>query len=238
MSQNILGEALRQACGPLKDLSGKLSGEDGLWWLEALKKFLRKENPFSANENPEDFQELKRKWSRIYKKYFRIKPDFSELRIPKKPDGDWWLIIVAMGMTSERIFQVSKKNFGVWKWTNENLDEIVKSDRSAKNGAYAVWVKANIEADEEFKNLSANDLLKQNHVGITLEERMLLEVFYFAENGKHLDIASWTLCTGSRCSVGNVPSVFWYSNGREMCVGWCFPDNRNGRLRSRQVVSV
>jgi len=238
MSQNILGEALRQACGPLKDLMEKLSGEEGWWWLEALKKFLRKENPFAANETTGAYDELKRKWSRIYKKYFRIKTDFSGLQIPKKPEGDWWLIIVAQGMTPEKIFQVCKKTFGAWKWTDDNLDKIVTSDRSAKDGAYAVWVKANIEADEEFKNLSANDLKKQNHIGITLEERMLLEIFYFAETNNHLDISNWTLCTGSRFSDGGVPSVDWYSVGREVSVLGYGPDDAIDGLRSRQVVSV
>ncbi|MCX6809885.1 MAG: hypothetical protein NTZ65_04030 [Candidatus Berkelbacteria bacterium] len=47
MGDTTLGEALRQIAGPLKDLHEKLSGEEGLVWLEKLKKFLRKENPWA-----------------------------------------------------------------------------------------------------------------------------------------------------------------------------------------------
>jgi len=43
MSKNMLGEVLRQVGGPLGDLWQKLAGEDGQEWLEALKRFLRKE---------------------------------------------------------------------------------------------------------------------------------------------------------------------------------------------------
>jgi len=46
MSEDMLGEALRQIAGPLKDLLDKLSGAEGSEWVEALKKFLRKENPW------------------------------------------------------------------------------------------------------------------------------------------------------------------------------------------------
>ncbi|MBM3206134.1 MAG: hypothetical protein FJZ43_00730 [Candidatus Staskawiczbacteria bacterium] len=37
--------------GPVEDLLQKLSGEDGSEWLEATKKFLRKENPWPEPAN-------------------------------------------------------------------------------------------------------------------------------------------------------------------------------------------
>ncbi len=48
MSANMLGEALRTVCGPLGDLNQKLSGPNGEEWLAALKRFLRKENPWDG----------------------------------------------------------------------------------------------------------------------------------------------------------------------------------------------
>ncbi len=45
---NMLGEALRTVCGPLGDLNQKLSGPNGEEWLTALKRFLRKENPWDG----------------------------------------------------------------------------------------------------------------------------------------------------------------------------------------------
>lgn len=44
MPKNILGIALCEVRGLLNDLMEKLCGEDGKMWLDAFKKFLRKEN--------------------------------------------------------------------------------------------------------------------------------------------------------------------------------------------------
>ena len=46
MSNNMLGIALRDVRGLLGNLMDKLCGADGEIWLEAFKKFLRKENPW------------------------------------------------------------------------------------------------------------------------------------------------------------------------------------------------
>jgi hypothetical protein len=232
MSENMLGGALREACGPLKDLMEKLAGKEGLWWLNALKKFLRKENPFTVNENHFELREM---WKKIYKKHFRMKVDFSNLHIPEKPEGDWWLIIVAKDMSPEKIFLACKKAFGAWKWTDQNLDKIIESIRSANEGSYAIWVRANVEADEEFKNLSANQLKELGHNGVTLEERGLLEIMYFEQTGNHLDIQCITLCTGSRYGGGSVLLVDWYDG--KMDVRWYRPASAHDYLRSRQVVS-
>jgi hypothetical protein len=55
VDNTTLGEALRQVTGPLKDLHEKLSGEDGLTWLEELKKFLRKEKTWDLLEQVTTF---------------------------------------------------------------------------------------------------------------------------------------------------------------------------------------
>ncbi|HAT74806.1 MAG TPA: hypothetical protein DCS28_02095 [Candidatus Moranbacteria bacterium] len=172
---------------------------------------------------------------KFYQKVFGESQDFSEVRIPEKPEGDWWLIVLVKGMTPEELFQRCREKFGAWKWTNKSLDEIIVSDRTAKDGHYAIWVKANIEADEEFKNLFANQLKAQNHKGITLEERLVLELFYFWRTKKHLDNQNWTLCAGSRYSDGDIPYVSW--NDGRMDVYRCYPDSVHDHLRSRRVVS-
>jgi len=176
-------------------------------------------------------------WQKFYKKVFEgVVVDFSNIHIPERPGKDWWLIIVAKGMTPERLFQKCREKFGAWKWTDDGLDKIVISDRTAKSWHYAIWVKANVEADEEFRNMSANQLKEQGHNGITLEERLVLELFYFWKTKKHLDIQNWTLCTGSRCSDGRVPGVGWRDDGK-LDVSGCNSGNAHDRLRSRQVVS-
>jgi len=44
--KNMLGSALAEVAGPLKDLAEKLGGEGGEQWFAAFKRFLRKEEPW------------------------------------------------------------------------------------------------------------------------------------------------------------------------------------------------
>lgn len=175
-------------------------------------------------------------WQDFYREVFGIEADFSNLVIPAKRDGFDRLLIIAESMTPQRLYDKCSELFPSWKWTESNLDEIVTSDRTVK-GAYAIWVRDRVEADEELKNLSANQLKERNISGITLEGRLIYELKYFKETGKHLDINNVTLCSGSRIRVGSVPLVNFFSNTGLVGVDDCHPDNHHDRLRSRQAVS-
>jgi hypothetical protein len=174
-------------------------------------------------------------WQNFYRD-IGIKTDFSNLRIPEKLQGFDRLIVVAQGMTPQRLYDKCKELFSCWKWTDENLDKIVTSDRSAKDSAYAAWFRDRVEADDELKSLSANALKEKSVAGVTLEERLVYELKYFKETGKHLDIENVTLCTGSRYSDGGVPFVDWRAGDR-LRVRWYDPDDTDGSLRVRQAVS-
>ena len=174
-------------------------------------------------------------WQQFYHDLFGLEIDLLGLSVPAKKKGFDRLVIVAQGMTLQRLYDNCVKLCPCWKWTDQNLDEIVQSERTAKDGTYAVWFRDVVEADEELKNLSANDLKEKGIPGITLEERLLMELKYFKETGNHLDIKSWTLCSGSRYSSGEVPCVSW-SSGR-LGVDWCRPGHAGGHLRSRRAVS-
>ncbi len=174
-------------------------------------------------------------WEHFYRDFFGIEADLSNLGVPEKRNGFERLIIVAKGMSPHRIYDKCVTLFPCYKWTNENLDEIVISDRNAKNGAYAVWIRDRIEADEELKNMFAYGLKEQNVPGITLEERLVYELKYFKETGGHLDMKNITLSTGSRYSNGSVPTVSWL--GGTLWVYWYFPDVCCcGPMRSRETV--
>ncbi len=177
-------------------------------------------------------------WEAFYKEVFGWDLDFSDLKIPEKKEGFDRMLIVAGGLTTpEVLFQKCKELFPCWKWTDDNLDKVVISDRSSnKDGPYALWLRDRIEADEENKNLSANNLKKKGVASITLEERLLLELKYFKETNEHLDLKSFTLCAGSRYSDGDVPRVHW-DDADELRVHWCSPDIAGGSLRSRAAVS-
>lgn len=139
--------------------------------------------------------------------------------------------------TSEIIAQMNKK-FDVWSWYDmEQLD----TDFPPPKVATTRHFKKTVEADEDLKNKSADDLEKEGVKGITLRERLIMELVYFEENGEHLDVQNATLCSGSRDSDGDVPCdvpcVLWSSDGRGVCVRWYRPSSSYPDLRARAVVS-
>jgi hypothetical protein len=190
---------------------------------------------FDDNKNS---RQIKATWQRIYKKWFGLQKDFSDLQVPEHYDPrKHFAVIVAQGLTMNQVVAVMKKRFKVYLY-KEDLDaSVIHNDRDAKNGDYIVLFNKNVEADEEFKNLSANQLKTINHKGITLMERLLLEILYFDRTKKHLDTSNWTLCSGSRYSDGYVPYVSWHSGYGELCVYWCDSGYSRDYLRSRTVVS-
>lgn len=136
-------------------------------------------------------------------------------------------------LKTSKLLDRLRKEFDVWCYlSDEELDEQfprVKSERQFKDTQ---------EADEDLKNLSANDLKKKCIEGITLRERLIFEWDYFKETGEHLDVKNITLCSGSRSSDGDVPSASWDPAYRRFYVDWYFPGNRSDDLRSRSAVSL
>ena len=223
MSKRQVVSSMSDWSGVLKDFFRQIG--DGSIALNQVQAFLEHQNPFEAKSD----------WQNFYSE-LGIEADFSNLQIPNKQKGFDHLIIVAKEMTPQLLYDKCEELFPCWKWTDKNLDEIVESERTAKNGAYAIWVRDRVEADEELKNLSADDLKNKNIPGITLEERFIHELKYFKETGKHLDRDNITLCASSRYSDGGVPGVSWCRG--ELRVHWLYPDHRLDSLRARRAVSI
>lgn len=135
------------------------------------------------------------------------------------------------GITVQDLIAECKTLFPVYSYVN--LDGITSERTTAED--YEIRVRDRVEADEELKNLSANQLWDKGVQAITLEERLQLELDYFLETGQHLDIQNVTLCAGSRGAGGGVPGVFWGGVGLRVS-GWS-PDGRDGSLRARAVIS-
>lgn len=179
------------------------------------------------------------RWQSVYKKLFCKTPELGGIRIPTRPQGfgPMRLIVVVQEIvewTDNRPLQGTmdalKAYFPCWQ-NVRNLDVIVtQNDRDPRNGPYALWVRDVCEADEENAGKSANDLASQGHVGITLLERMLLEMDYWMENGENMDFTNRTLCGGSRNHNGGVPLVAWRDH--EFCVAVASPSNNDYCSRS------
>lgn len=145
---------------------------------------------------------------------------------------DYRTVHIPKGLTIEAALAECKTLFPVWRWTDKNLDEIITSDRTSKK-AYSIKFKNVVEADKENANKSAHDLKEVK--GITLLERIVMELDYFKETGQHLDIENITLCSGSRYSGGFVPSAYWRVGGFR--VDWFGVALRYSSLRARVAVS-
>lgn len=163
-------------------------------------------------------------WTQFYSDYFGLTVNLSGVKIPEHKNGfDRTIIIANELLTASNgkpymfIIEAMKKHFSVWTYADDLDKAITKNDRWP-NASYAVSFRDRVEADEELKNLSADDLVARNVHGITCLERLLYELKYFAETGKHLDIDNWTLCSVSRVSDGGVPRVRWRVGGLHVCV--------------------
>lgn len=141
---------------------------------------------------------------------------------------------IPQGATIEGVLAECKKLFPVWRYTDRNLDETITSERTTEN-AYTITFKNLQEADEDMKSISANDIKEKGISGITLLERLVMELEYFKDTGNHLDIDNWTLCAGSRDSDGSVPRVDWCDG--KLRVYWTLAGSRRSDLRARVAVS-
>jgi hypothetical protein len=176
----------------------------------------------------------KQDWQEIYKKWFGMDVDFSDLEIPAQyNDDNYFIVMVAKNMTLSQVFLGMEKKLEVFYCLrSENL----KNERNPSSNYFVVF-KKNTEADEELKDLSAVDLSKSGHQGVTLLERLLLEIFYFNSKNDYLESKTMTLCSGSRYLINNVPSVFYNEKIKKLCVYWALSvESSYEELRSRSVV--
>jgi len=177
-------------------------------------------------------------WESFYRLAFGIEVQLLwKVKIPPRRGGFNRLIIVAKGLSLNRVYDVCAENFSCWRYVEDFNASVTENDRNPnRGGTYTIWVRDTLEADENLKNLSANQIKEQKIKGVTLLERMLHELKYFKETGKHLDISNITLCSGSRPSDGSVPSVDWC--GGQFKVSWYDTDDADQDLRAREAVSL
>jgi hypothetical protein len=173
------------------------------YWLghkTELRKKLRE--LFSITD---EFSEIREEWQKFYKAHFNWDVDFSQVLIPIKPtDGKWRLLFIAKGMTLNFAFKTCEKLFTSWKY-HDDLDKAISKNIRNTDSHYAIWVHDEIEPDTEFLGKSTRQADPDMKIGITLLERIIFEIKYFTETGKHLDVKGLTFCSGSRGSDGNVP---------------------------------
>lgn len=196
-----------------------------------LKKKLRE--VFSITD---EFQEIREEWQNFYKEKFNWTVDFSSVIIPVMPtNGKWRLIFIPKGMTMNLAFKIASGLFKSWRYTDDLDSAVTKNIRNTENN-YAIWVRDEVEPDQEFLGKSTRQSDPDIKIGITLLERIIFEIKYFTETSKHLDVKGLTHCSGSRYVNGIVPYAYLGINGKFFvnCYDIDFSDSKYG---IRSVVS-
>lgn len=180
-------------------------------------------------------------WEQVYE-LLGMKSEYMDFAAasPGNDNPNFWTVPVVKGVTCNKVVvALRKRGVNVILYEDDLDANVTENDRDPnRDGSYIMGFLHTVEADEENKDLSANQLKEQNHKGVTLLECLLLELGYFLATGKHLDEKTVTLCAGSRYSNGNIPSVSWDSGYRRVCVSWFNPDDHCNDLRSRSAVSL
>jgi hypothetical protein len=197
-----------------------------------------KQKLYQAFEVSDNHTAIRAEWQNFWKDQFGWNVDFSMVIIPPKPEiGSWRLLIIPKGMTNNKMFARMGQLFKCWKYM-DNLDVAVPPKKNARTteNHYAVWVHDGAEPDEEFLGKSVREVDSDMKIGMTLLERMTLELKYFVETGKHLDIKGGTRCSGSRYSGGGVPDVSWNPNDGTVFVYWSNVGSASGGWGFRRAV--
>ena len=161
----------------------------------------------------------------------KLREEINGVKLPQREGFDW-LVIVLRGLTPEKVFAVFSRRCPAAKYRDLNTGQ---HDRNSDR-TYAVSFRARVEADEELKGKSADDLAASNTPSITLLERLLLEVMYASKTaGRHLDLVHWTLCAGSRLPDGYVPRVILCGDGDVYVRDW-LPSTASDALSTREAV--
>jgi hypothetical protein len=231
MAKAIVG-SMSKWSGLLKDFFRQI--DDGSLTLFNLREMLNHRNPFDYLVDID--------WRKVYEFLGMIAEydEFAKTQDDFNGDKSLWIVPVIKGVACNKVVEALKKlDVEFYLYANDLDKTVTINDRDPnRDGSYAIGFIRTAEADEENKNLSANQLKERNHKGITLLERLLLELGYFMVTGQHLDAKNITLCTGSRYSDGDVPDVYWDYVNCEVYVDWCDPDDRYDGLRSRSAVSL
>lgn len=204
------------------------------YWLghkSELKKKLR--DVFSIDD---EFSEVRQNWQEFYITRFNWDVDFSLVVIPHKPNGKWRLLFIPKGMMLNFAFKIASDLFSSWRYNND-LDAVVTKNIRNTENHYVVWVRDEVEPDQEFLGKSTRQADPDMQIGITLLERIIFEIKYFTEKEKHLDVKGFTFCSGSRNANGNVPKACLNDNG-VLRVYWSDLGDSDPRCGIRSAVSL
>lgn len=159
-------------------------------------------------------KDIRQIWTKIYREYFGLEKDFSSLEVPNEYDPAKHFGVIVSEITMNEILEGMTRRFKVDIYKKDLNREV----RGRMEKQYFIFFKKNIEADEDLLFIPAFVLKNMRHNGITLRERMLLEILSLETVGEFLDRERVTLCSGSRYYNGLVPTM--YEEKGEILISW------------------
>lgn len=200
--------------GLMLDIGTKLASTDASAWATAFKAQLKAGVTNTlAPATAQPFGEQCTLMQLVYDKYFAD----MNTAVPQYEDLDGHVTMhIAAGLTCDAIYAAYP--FPKWKWMSGSIDvSLDKNFERRPEGSYQSRVKNGVEPDAQHLGKSTSQADPNGSIGITLLERMMLELVHFEQTGKHLDIRGVTFCSGSRYRGGYAPDVCLGDDG--VCVG-------------------
>lgn len=208
-----------------------------------------------GNELPESELNAVREWQSFYRRHFGLEPDLKNIDMPPLVDGYDRLIIVASGLSYERLIIEMRRKFDVVfvnKYLPNYFDNNFTHIRN-NNKAYAIRVRDRIESGEtDIGRAGIEKITPGNRHPLpvinemTLMERLLFEMKYHEETNQHLDLETFTVCAGShfkRDSLALSPAVGWKQGIDEyftpyLYISECYDVYTIDGMYSRNVITL
>ena len=179
-------------------------------------------------------------WQKCYDEVFGLRVNLSSVSLPPFRTGFGWGVAMVPELPVNEVIARLGRRFNISKWWGDSNEVPLDPEsevRTTTNGPYLTWCRDRSEADEEWKNVSANQLKERGINCMTFLERAVLGGWFHWKTGGHLDIKNVTLCAGSRYSGGDIPCAFWGDVSRFYVYRYN-ADYRYDDIRAREVVSL
>ena len=180
----------------------------------------------SASNPAMPFLAMLSDWNAFYLRHFNLEFEAEALHIPGRPAEMSRLVVMVHGITLTQIILVCVKNRIMRLPFDFHEVETLPAahERTTRRTTYAVWVGADDEGvSRRFAGLSSDDVAARGIKGVTLPERMMLQLKHFAATGQQFSQDFATVCSGSREMSCGVPILLCvedrfevWSHGRSM----------------------
>ncbi|MBU0706842.1 hypothetical protein KKG41_00535, partial [Patescibacteria group bacterium] len=145
-------------------------------------------------------------WGVFYKEVFGTLVQLKPQIVPEEKAGLSRLLVMVKEVSLDQIVDYLAKATAVDTNFSSGHHRDVISPRVPPQH-YAIWIRDRLEADCEHRGKSVEMISEEGLCGITLEERLMLEVVHLQRSNeqgfRHLDEGTQTLCTGSRTDRGS-----------------------------------